>query len=145
MKKKILALFLSVQMLLSVMTPSFYATVDAAKLNDTNSVEEEQLSVSDVEVTSTSIFPECTLEWTSFSDYLLNQVTTAWNSPETYVGYDVEFLPYWDSASCISGFDGNETPVWLSLKSGETKSNNQIAGVNNHIKPEIKSTYNIAI
>ena len=71
MKKKILALFLSVQMLLSVMTPSFYATADAAKLNDTDSAREEQLSVSDVEVTVTSIFPECTLEWTSFSDYLL--------------------------------------------------------------------------
>ena len=126
MKKKILALFLSVQMLLSVMTPSFYATADAAKLNDTDSAREEQLSVSDVEVTVTSIFPECTLEWTSFSDYLLNQATTAWNYPETYVGYEVEFFPYWTSIECTSGFTGNESPVWLSIKSSETKSNNQI-------------------
>ena len=126
MKKKILALFLSVQMLLSVMTPSFYATADAAKLNDIDSAREEQLSVSDVEVTVTSIFPECTLEWTSFSDYLLNQATTAWNYPETYVGYEVEFFPYFTSIECTSGFTGNENHVWLSIKSSETKSNNQI-------------------
>ena len=126
MKKRILALFLSVQMLLSVMTPTFYATADAAKLNDTDSAREEQLSVSDAEVTVTSIFPECTLEWTSFSDYLLNQATTAWNYPETYVGYEVEFFPYWTSIVCTSGFTGNENHVWLGIQSGETKSNTQI-------------------
>ena len=130
MKKKILALFLSVQLLSSAMTPSLYAIADAVDLNHANSVEveEEQLSVSGdgVTVTVTSIFPDCELTWTSFSDYLLNQATIAWNSPASYVGYEVEFLPYWDSASCISDFEGNATSVWLSLKSGETKSNTQI-------------------
>ena len=126
MKKKILALFLSVQMLLSVMMPGFYVMADAAKLNDTDSVGEEQLSESDPEVVVTSIFPECTLEWTSFSDYLLNQATTAWNYPETYVGYEVEFLPYWTSIECTSGFTGNENHVWLGIKPGETKANTQI-------------------
>ena len=128
MKKKILALFLSVQLLLSVVAPSFYATADEAKLNDTDPVEaeEELLSDSDVEVTVTSIFPECNLTWTSFSDYLLNQATAAWESPEVYVGYEVEFLPYWDSVVCVSGFENNEIPRWISLKSGETRSDAQI-------------------
>lgn len=127
MKKKILALFLSVHLLLSVMTPSFYATADSAKLNDTNSVEEEEeLSVSGPSVTVTSIFPECTLEWTSFSDYIFKQASTAWNYPETYVGYEVEFFPYWTSIECVSGFTGNEKHVWLGIKPGETKSNTQI-------------------
>ena len=127
MKKRILALFLSVHLLLSVMTPSFYATADWFKSNEAGSIEEEEeLSVSGPSVTVTSIFPECELAWTSFSDYILKQATTAWNSPETYVGYEVEFLPYWDSAQCVSGFSGSETSAWPSLKSGETRTDTQI-------------------
>ena len=127
MKKKILALFLSVHLLLSVMTPSFYATADWFKSSNINSVEEEEeLSVSGPSVTVTSIFPECTLEWTSFSDYIFKQASTAWNYPETYVGYEVEFFPYWTSIECVSGFTGNEKHVWLGIKPGETKSNTQI-------------------
>ena len=124
MKKKILALLLSVLMLLSVMTQSFYAMANVSKSKDANSVEE--LSGSGPSVTVTSIFPECELTWTSFSDYLFNQATTAWNSPETYVGYEVEFLPYWQSAQCVSGFSGSATSAWLSIQLGETRSDNQI-------------------
>ena len=124
MKKKILALLLSVIMLLSVMTQSFYAMANVPKSKDANSVDE--LSDSSPSVTVTSIFPECELTWTSFSDYLFNQATTAWNSPETYVGYEVEFLPYWQSAQCVSGFSGSATSAWLSIQHGETRSDNQI-------------------
>ncbi|MBO5931008.1 MAG: hypothetical protein J6Q70_02090, partial [Clostridia bacterium] len=129
MKKRILALFLSVHMLLSVMTPSFYASADWFKSNTAGSVEEEEeLSSSggEVTVTTTSIFPECELTWTSFSDYIFKQASTAWNSPETYVGYEVEFLPFWQSAECVSGFSGSATSAWPSLKSSEIKTNNQI-------------------
>ena len=57
MKKKILALFLSVQLLSSAMTPSLYAIEDAVDLNHANSVEveEEQLYDSDISLKELNI------------------------------------------------------------------------------------------
>ena len=124
-KKNILALLLCVLMLFSETVPSLYVAAGSIDWSFADS-DADQLSESDSEVVVTSIFPECTLTWTSFDDYLLEQATTAWDYPEHYVGYEVEFLPYWTSIECVSGFTGNENSVWVGLSSENVRSKNQI-------------------
>ena len=124
-KKNILALLLCVLMLFSDTVPSLYVVANSIDWSFADS-DADRLSESDSEVVVTSIFPECTLTWTSFDDYLLEQATTAWDSPEHYVGYEVEFLPYWTSIECVSGFTGNENSVWVGLGSETVRSQNQI-------------------
>jgi hypothetical protein len=52
----------------------------------------------------------------------MNQAKTAWNSPEYYVGYEVEFMPYWQTIWCTSGFTGNEPRVDVSVVSSDANS-----------------------
>ena len=119
MKKKILALILSVQMLLSVITPSMFVM---AETFNSNTEEQQSDATGGKSVTTTSIFPECELKWTSYVDYLMNQAKTAWNAPGYYVGYEVEFMPYWQTISCTSGFTGNEPTVGVSVVSSDANS-----------------------
>ena len=119
MKKKILALILSVQMLLSVITPSMFVM---AETFNSNTEEQQSDATGGKSVTTTSIFPECELKWTSYVDYLMNQAKTAWNSPEYYVGYEVEFMPYYTSIDCVSGFTGNDSRAYVSIVSSDANS-----------------------
>lgn len=120
MKKKLLALFLCFQILISIIQPSIYITAASVE-PDLNSVEDE-LGGSDTNVSSNSIFPECQLRWMTFSDYLVNQANAAWENPQVYIGYEAEFLKHWNSIECIAGFTGNETSKYVSLNFDGTKN-----------------------
>ena len=119
MKKKILALILSVQMLLSVITPSMFVM---AETFNSNTEEQQSDATGGKSVTTTSIFPECELKWISYVDYLMNQAKTAWNAPGYYVGYEVEFMPYYTSIECVSGFTGNDSKAFVSVVSSDADS-----------------------
>ena len=122
MKKRILALLLCVQMMLSNLSPlapSITARAEQMQQNETQ-------SDSGSNVTVESIFPESQLTWKSMRDYLLDQARNAWNYPEMYVGYEVIFMPCWQSIWCRSGVLGNEQTVYASLTDDPTATGNVV-------------------
>ena len=125
MKRKLLALLICLQIILSAFVPIF--TTVAATEGDTGSSD----TGSGTTVTSsvTSIFPDSKLTWLSYSDYLLDQATNAWNDPEMYVGYEVQFLDCYTSAELRNGFGAGSSSIFPSLYfgvEGETRGVNTI-------------------
>ena len=125
MKRKLLALLICSQIILSAFVPIF--TTVAATEGDTGSSD----TGSGTTVTSsvTSIFPDSKLTWLSYSDYLLDQATNAWNDPKMYVGYEVQFLDCYTSAELRNGFGAGSSSIFPSLYFGveeETRGVNTI-------------------
>ena len=125
MKRKLLALLICLQIILSAFVPIF--TTVAATEGDTGSSD----TGSGTTVTSsvTSIFPDSKLTWLSYSDYLLDQATNAWNDPKMYVGYEVQFLDCYTSAELRNGFGAGSSSIFPSLYFGveeETRDVNTI-------------------
>lgn len=120
MKKRILALLLCVQMMLSYLSPA--APGILAWAEDAGESAPENGSNVIVE----SIFPESQLTWKSFRDYLLDQARNAWNYPGMYVGYEVTFLSCWSSFVCRAGFEGNEQTSYVGLTDSADASNNAV-------------------
>lgn len=105
-------MFLCVNMLFSALAPLVYCIgtgEDDIKIASGENVAAQSSS------TEKSIFPESKLEWKSYRDYLLDQARNAWNHPELYIGYEVGFIPYWESILCISGFEDDSTDVFVYL------------------------------
>ena len=120
MKKRILALLLCVQMMLSYLSPA--APGILARAEEAGESAPENGS----NVTVESIFPESQLTWKSFRDYLLDQARSAWNYPGMYVGYEVTFLSCWSSFVCRAGFEGNEQTSYVGLTDSADASSNAV-------------------
>lgn len=115
MKRKLFAILICLQIILSAFVPIF--TTVAANEGDASTSD----TGTDATPTSsvTSIFPDSTLTWASYRDYLLYQATNAWNTPEMYVGYEIQFLSCWDSTPIRSGFDADSVENYALLAFGE--------------------------
>ena len=125
MKRKLFAILICLQIILSAFVPIF--TTVAATEGDTGSSD----TGSGTTVTSsvTSIFPDSKLTWLSYSDYLLDQATNAWNDHKMYVGYEVQFLDCYTSAELRNGFGAGSSSIFPSLYfgvEGETRGVNTI-------------------
>ncbi len=118
MKRKLFALLICVQIILSAFVPIF-TTVAANEGDATGGAS--QGTTPDTTPTSsvTSIFPDSKLTWVSYRDYLLQQATNAWNTPEMYVGYEIQFLSCWDSTPIRSGFDQDSVENYALFAFGE--------------------------
>lgn len=118
MKRKLFAILICLQIILSAFVPIF--TTVAANEGDTSTSDTGNTGT-DATPTSTvtSIFPDSTLTWVSYRDYLLSQATNAWNTPEMYVGYEIQFLSCWDSTPIRSGFDADSVENYVLLAFGE--------------------------
>lgn len=115
MKRKLFAILICLQIILSAFVPIF--TTVAANEGDASTSD----TGTDTTPTSsvTSIFPDSKLTWVSYRDYLLSQATNAWNTPEMYVGYEIQFLSCWDSTPIRSGFDADSVENYALLDFGE--------------------------
>lgn len=115
MKRKLFAILICLQIILSAFVPIF--TTVAANEGDASTSD----TGTDATPTSsvTSIFPDSKLTWVSYRDYLLSQATNAWNTPEMYVGYEIQFLSCWDSTPIRSGFDADSVENYALLDFGE--------------------------
>jgi len=111
MKRKLFAILICLQIILSAFVPIF--TTVAANEGDasTSDTDTDATPASSV----TSIFPDSKLTWVSYRDYLLSQATNAWNDPEMYVGYEIQFLSCWDSTLIRSGFDADSVENYALL------------------------------
>lgn len=119
MKKRILALLLCVQMMLSNLSPAAPGILAWAEEGGESAPENGS------NVTVESIFPESQLTWKSFRDYLLDQARNAWNYPGMYVGYEVTFLSCWESFFCKANVEGN-SPMQSVLLSDESKTTGNV-------------------
>lgn len=108
--KFFIPVLMCVQIVLSAFEPFASAQIAKAAEEEENVslAQEKQVEV-EVEQESESLFPECTLEWMSVYDAILDQVRVAWNYPETYVGNQVSFMPFYSSFECWSGVEGEST------------------------------------
>ncbi len=113
MKRKLIALLITLQVFLSAFVPIFPSLTTSATEGDSSTTTVQ------TESTTTSIFPDSKLTWVSYRDYLLQQATNAWNDPEMYVGYEIQFLSCWDSTPIRSGFDADSVENYVLLAFGE--------------------------
>lgn len=115
MRKKLLSLLLCFQIIFSAISPIFSMAVGSEDPEAPGSSGNDTAQTSPTDSVVQSIFPESELVWKSFRDYLLDQARTAWNYPESYVGYEVMLLPCWSSLLCRSGFDNNEEAIEVEI------------------------------
>jgi hypothetical protein len=119
MKRKLLALLISLQIILSAFVPIF-TTVAATEGDATGGAS--QGTTPDTPTSSvTSIFPDSKLTWMSYRDYLLQQATNAWNTPEMYIGYEIQFSTRWQTIFLKSS-NSNTTESTASVNFGDTQS-----------------------
>lgn len=111
MKNKILATIICFTVVLSMVSSLFFILGGS----EYSSVEAE----SDPVITERSIFPESTLAWQSYNDYLYAQAEAAMTLPEVYKGYEVKFMPNWASIFCRAGFGEDDTIEYIGLYSLE--------------------------
>lgn len=109
MKRKLLTVILCSVVILAIAS-SLFLIVGGIE-GDANSPEDLPF------ITERSIFPDSTLAWQSYTDYIVAQGKTAYENPQTYVGYEVAFLPCWDSLFCRAGFGAGYTENYVRLYS----------------------------
>lgn len=112
MKKKLISLFICIQMILSVVPPCF--TISAGSEPSTIPAPVDTVEPG---VTVQSIFPKTQLTWKSYREHLKEQAIAAYENPERYIGYEASFLPCWQSVYCIAGFENGEKIVFASIAS----------------------------
>ena len=109
MKKKILAAIICFTVVLSVVS-SLFLIVGGSE----GSGEEAE---SYPATTESSIFPDSTLSWQSYNDYLVEQGETAMEDPKEYVGREASFMPSWDSMYCTAGFGAGQSYKYVNIHS----------------------------
>ncbi|MBR2915139.1 MAG: InlB B-repeat-containing protein [Clostridia bacterium] len=115
MKKKLISLFICIQMILSVVPPCF--TITAGSEPSTIPAPVDTVAPG---VTVQSIFPESQLAWKSYRDYLKEQALSAYENPEQYIGYEAGFISFWNSIFCKSGFENGEPVEYVGIANGYT-------------------------
>lgn len=108
MKKKILATIICLAMLLTVAS-SLFLIIGGAEGNVPSPYENIPA------VTERSIFPDSTLSWQSFKDYIYAQAVTAMERPEAYIGYEACFMPGWESIFCRAGFSQSDSVKYVGI------------------------------
>lgn len=115
MKKKLISLFICIQMILSVVPPCF--TISAGSEPSTIPAPVDTVAPG---VTVQSIFPESQLAWKSYRDYLKEQALSAYENPEQYIGYEAGFISSWQSANCRAEFESDVADVFISISDEST-------------------------
>lgn len=115
MKKKLISLFICIQMILSVVPPCF--TISAGSEPSAIPAPVDTVAPG---VTVQSIFPKTQLTWKSYREHLKEQALSAYENPEQYIGYEAGFISFWNSIFCKSGFENGEPVEYVGIANGYT-------------------------
>lgn len=115
MKKKLISLFICIQMILSVIPPCF--TISAGSEPSTIPAPVDTVEPG---VTVKSIFPESQLTWKPYREHLKEQAIAAYENPERYIGYEAGFISSWQSANCRAEFESDVADVFISISDEST-------------------------
>ena len=133
MRKKLIAILLCMQLVISIVKPAFPMAAASAQDGETTSSESVNNENNGTETITTSLFPECALKWMSYKDYLKQQVNNAKENPAVYVGYEVSFLVAGISTLVASGFENGDITQGVLITDGETQARTE-----NHVSVDLK-------
>lgn len=121
MKKKLLATVICFSIILSAAS-SLFLIVGGTEQNEPSPQVGEESPI----YSERSIFPDVTLAWQSYTDYVCAQATAAMENPEAYIGFEASFTPCWESMFCRAGFGPSDSNVYVGLCYEESDDPNLI-------------------